>query len=262
MLALGIATAPSAALAADAIGLADLQRAVERTVATGTVELSATVTVEASAADEGEVTVIEAHGQTTFGSDHRAWLEGTMLEVGDFSFIIDGPVMYLQTTILDEVTEPGQYLLVDVSSPPPGLEDLHERFDVGNDAALALYWLLGVDGAIETVGTDTVGGAKVVRVDVSLDLQRARAGVPAWLMPIYERNLDGLRASGVDVRRAEAWIDDDGLIRRIVYDMPLAVGEGPTLLQVAFGFSGFGRPIDLPLPAPSEIVEAESLFGP
>ena len=135
--------------------------------------------------------VVDVTGQVAFGEELQGWLEGEMLEIGSFAIIVDGNDWYLSGEVVDGLVEPGTWLQVDVSAAPPGFGELQGSFEVGSDAALALYWLLGADGPIEVLGTESLGGTEVIHVAMPIDLELVRDQLPRWLLPVYGRTWPG-----------------------------------------------------------------------
>jgi hypothetical protein len=257
---LAVSAGPIAA-AQDIVEVSDLGRAVERTVASETASVAVQVVLEDPAGSIEPMLLMDVTGQFAFGGELRARLEGEMLEIGPFTFISDGEGMYLRGELVDGLLAPGQWLYVDTSAPPPGFEELQGSFEVGSDAALVLYWLLGVDGPIKVLGSEPLGDVEAVHVELPIDLGRVRAEVPSWLLPAYERNLAGLREARADVDRAHAWLGVDGLIRRITYEMPFAFGDELGLITVGYDLWGFGETLDVTAPHPADVVDASELVG-
>jgi hypothetical protein len=259
-LLLALSSTPVAG-ADDIVDVSDLSGAVERTMAAETAYLGALVLLEAPAVGIDAMVVVDVTGQVAFGEELQGWLEGEMLEIGSFAIIVDGNDWYLSGEVVDGLVELGSWLQVDVSAAPPGFGELQGSFEVGSDAALALYWLLGADGPIEVLGTESLGGTQVTHVEVPIDLELVRDQLPRWLLPAYGSNLAGLREAGADVDRAEAWLGDDGFIRRLTYDMPISLGDELGLLKVAYDLSGFGQPIESRSPDPATVVDAWELVA-
>ncbi len=254
-------TAASTVATEPAVEPAALARAVERTLASETVGIGVRVMIEVPAAGIEPVLILDAEGQVSFGEELEAWLEGEMVELGSFSFIVEGRDMYLRGMTVGGLLSPSEWLHVDLSAAPPGFGEMQASFEIGSDAALALYWLVGVDGAIEVLGREMVDGVEVTHIEVPIDLGLVRDQLPRWLLPAYGENLAGLRKANADVDRAEAWLDADGYITGITYDMPVSLGDQVGLAAVAYELSSFGEPIDLARPDPADIVDAWELVS-
>jgi hypothetical protein len=255
-------------LAAPAAGLAqsqpdadtpDIAAAVEATLAADTVSLDAVVTMHTPAADFDEMVVMDLSGQASFGLERQAQFAGTIVELGTASMILDGSDIYMGGDAFEALVPAGSFLYIDMESPPPAFEELAAEFTIGSDAALALYWLLGADGPIEVLGREQIGGVESVHVEVLIDLETVGAHVPPELQAVFVDNLRGIRANGADVDRAEAWIDDDGMVRRVAYDMQAGTPAAPLTLSILYDLSDFGEPIDLGIPEASNIVDAWEL---
>ncbi|MEA2025909.1 MAG: hypothetical protein U9O18_04390 [Chloroflexota bacterium] len=249
------------AAAEETVDASDLVRAVENTLAAETAHIGVQVMMEAPGVGIDPTLFMDVTGQIAFDDELRFRLDGEMLDLGSFSFIADGGDMYLSGELVDGLLSPGDWLYVDASAPPPGFEDLQSSFEVGGDVALALYWLLGVDGPIEVLDAEPVGEGEATHVEVPIDLELVRDQLPRWLLPAYEQNLAGLREAGADVDRAEAWLGEDDFVQRLSYDMPVSLGDQLALLTVGYDFSGFGEPLELGLPDPADIVDAWELIA-
>ena len=259
---LAVSAGPIAA-AQDIVEVSDLGRAVERTVASETASVAVQVVLEDPAGSIEPMLLIDVTGQFAFGGELRARLEGEMLEIGPFTFISDGEDMYLRGELVDGLLAPGQWLYVDTSAPPPGFEELQGSFEVGSDAALVLYWLLGVDGPIKVLGTEPLGDVEAVHVEVPIDLERVRAEVPSWLLcQPTSGNLAGLREAGADVDRARC-VAGRGRAHPSYH-----VRACPSRSVMSWGSHGrlrpladSARPIDVTAPHPADVVDASELVG-
>lgn len=248
-----------AAQAAQNADVPDIPAAVESTFEMQTVGISGLVTLGAPGEPESFV-MMDAGGQVDFGAERRAWLEGQFIDVGGLSVIFDGNDAYLGGDGFEGLVPAGMYIHIDMDSPPPPFADLATEFMIGNDAALALYWLLGAAGPVAVLGQQEVRGVDSVHIEMAIDLDLVEPHVPPELKTVFAENLAEIRANGADVDHAEAWIDGDGLIRRAAYDMQAGAPEAPLTLSIVYEFFDFGMPIELPLPDSAHIVEAWELL--
>jgi hypothetical protein len=251
---------PTVAAAQADDGVPDILTAVESTIGMETVGISGLVTLHAPGNDPESMVMMDAGGQVDFGAARRVWLEGEFIELGGLSVIFDGNDAYLGGDGFEDLVPAGSLIYINMDSPPPALADLATEFMIGNDAALALYWLLGADGPMEVVGHEDVGGVDTVHVRIPIDLELVEAQVPSTLLTVYTENLAEMRASGADIDHGEAWIDGDGMIRRAAYEMQAGTPAQPLVLSIVYEFSDFGAPIDLPIPGPEYIIDAWELF--
>lgn len=241
-------------------GAPDIRSAVESTLGVETVGLTGLVTLHAPGNDPEDMVMLDLDGQVDFGTTRRAWLEGDVIELGGLTVIFDGNDAYLGGDGFADIVPAGTLILVDMDSPPPPFADLATEFMIGNDAALALYWLLGADGPIEVLGQEDVGGVDTVHIEIPIDLELVEPHVPPALLTVFEENLAEMRASGADIDRGQAWVDSEGLIRRAAYDMRAGTPAQPLILSIVYEFFDFGVPIDLPIPDPDRIIDAWELF--
>lgn len=256
-------------LAASTVGMAqspaetdvpDIPAAVRATLAAETVGLDAVVTMHTPDPAFDGMVMMEVNGQASFGQEPRARFVAEIIDVGTMSMILDDTDLYMGGEALEALVPAGDFLHVDMESPPPPFEELAAEFTFGSDAALVLYWLLGADGPIEVLGREEIGGADSVHVEVPIDLDAVGTHVPPEFQAVFVDNLNEIRAEGADVDRAEAWVDADGMIRRVSYDMQTGTPAAPLTLSIVYDFSDFGEPIDVGIPEALNIVDAWELL--
>ena len=110
---------------------------------------------------------------------------------------------------------------------------------------------------VRAVGTETVGGDETTRFTFSVDARKAGgAGVPAELHAAFERAMYGPELA------MEAWVDADGLPRRIAYSIEMRPvrHKGRLILpartvRADYELSDFGAEVDV-APPPAELVDA------
>ncbi len=238
----------------------DVAAAVMRTLEGDTARFGAEVTMEVPGALP-ETLLLSATGQLSFGLDPRVWLEAEIAELGSLLAVFDGNDVYFGGAAFEALVPEGHYLYLDLTDPVEGFEELVDDFAFGSDAALSLYWLLGSDGPVEVVGLESEGDVEMVHVAMAIDLEAVRDQVPDDMRSVFEQSLAEIRASGADVDRAEAWLDEDGYLRRVRYDMPFPIEGEPAMLITEYRFDALGEPLELPIPAPEQVVDARSVVG-
>lgn len=133
-----------------------------------------------------------------------------------------------------------------------------------NPPTAPLYYLRGATGAVRKVGTETVRGDSTTRYGVTVDLDRTVADVPAGLKDDIRQTIRQLGTSEV---ATEAWIDDEGRLRRLSYVIDLAtLGQGggspAGKLKAVYEFYGFGVAVDVAEPPASEITDLAQVPAP
>jgi hypothetical protein len=151
---------------------------------------------------------------------------------------LDGTALYVRVPgdgLLAGVAE-GDWLRLDLrgAGGPPGVLGLDS-----NDPREALALLEGAtDGGVRRTGEDELDGVHVTRYRAEVDVARARSGSGAGLAPeLLRRFVDRL---GVDTLPITAWIDDDGLVRRVRVPLPA--------LTITTDYRDFGASVDVAPP--------------
>jgi hypothetical protein len=255
---------PAATAAASyAIGDPDLVRAIDATVGAGTVRTMFSVVFDGGGmVPDG--TSISGSGQTSFGPERhqRLSLDMTAFDIGEFELIVDGDRLYARGLPFGDSVPADKWLAADLTDDDPVSTSLRALASGNNDASLLLYYLLGAAGPAELVAEEDVDGVPTRHVRTSLDLDRALALAPAEVKDTLAANLADVRAGGVEpVLEADAWIDEQDLVQRIVLAYTLGTGMGGGTMTVTFDFREHGAPLDLGIPAPEDTVEASTLAG-
>jgi hypothetical protein len=108
------------------------------------------------------------------------------------------------------------------------------------------------------IGYDRVRGVFTTHYKLNIDLARlAKANKD------LRKTFDAVRKlTGVTSYPAEAWIDDQGRVRRMKIDMSFnAPTGGAFTMSVTEELYAFGIKVNVPPPASSEVVDAASLLG-
>jgi hypothetical protein len=119
-----------------------------------------------------------------------------------------------------------------------------------NDPAESLSALEGVsEDGIENLGTESVRGVETTHYRATVDLGEALENAGEIVdREAFERYLEEL---GDETARYDIWLDADGVIRKMGYDMPMAGVNA----VIAVEFYDFGE-AELPaIPAPSEVTD-------
>ena len=127
-----------------------------------------------------------------------------------------------------------------------------------NDPRRVLAMLRGVgEDGITEVGEEDVRGVATTHYRASIDLERAYEEADAVTDPAaFRRFIDDVGRTSIVV---DAWVDDDGLLRRIEYAVPLPDGEGGESRSTMELFD-FGVDVDLDIPSDAETTDLTSLF--
>jgi len=127
-----------------------------------------------------------------------------------------------------------------------------------NDPRRVLAMLRGVtEDGITEVGEADVRGVATTHYRAEIDLERAYEEADAVTDPAaFRAFIDDIGRSTVMV---DAWVDGDGLLRRIEYAVPLPDSNGGESRSTMELFD-FGLDVDLETPPPSETTDLTSLF--
>lgn len=239
-----------------------LVRAASRTATAGSFRVhytfsSATGGVEASglfdpASRRGRLTfVLSSPGPPGGGrwGPVEAWGAGG----AGWEAVSDGDVVYLRTPPGVGVDEP--WLRVDIRrlAGSAGL-DLEWLRRTGGDPSGPVGLLWGARDA-RRVGVEEVRDVPTTRYAALLDPRRAVEVAPP------ERRDDAVAAAaGVDAAvPAEAWVDDDGRLRRLRYTADVAGGPGP--VAATYELHDFGVDARVLVPPPEDTADLAELVG-
>ncbi|MGH9036672.1 MAG: hypothetical protein ACRD0O_12995 [Acidimicrobiia bacterium] len=132
----------------------------------------------------------------------------------------------------------------------------------------------GAAGEVTEVGTEDVRGISTRHLKMTVDLQKATEQVTSKLSgPNAERLKAAVTQAattvGVTQLPIEAWIDADGLPRRLVYEMDLSKAKVPGAegapatgtAKVSMEFFDFGEDVNVSVPAPENTFDLAELLG-
>lgn len=110
---------------------------------------------------------------------------------------------------------------------------------------------------LEQVGEEKLRGTDTVHLRGRVDLSdKAIAAAPA-------AQQEGLRSAqkvfGADGYPVDVWLDDDGRVRRVQYDVTSGEGAEKTATTVKLDLYDFGKLPSIELPAASDVGDASSL---
>jgi hypothetical protein len=101
---------------------------------------------------------------------------------------------------------------------------------------------LSGDGSVSTVGKDTIGGVETTH---------------------YRKTLD-VTEQGADYKSVDAWVDDQGLVRKLQLDYDAHIdptSKTPAHTVLTMTLSDFGAPVTVTPPAPSDTLDASKAKG-
>jgi hypothetical protein len=240
---------------------------VEAAQATGTItteKVAITVRTEPDGADPS--VAVTATGEIDGANDRahlRADVSGTFAGTSDameVEAVYDGDTAYVKAPFAESLFGGKPWVKV----PSPKLGELADRLGGGlqPDPGSFLELLEGAGGPVTTLGTDEVRGVPTRHVSVDLDVQKVLGRATGERRQQIE---DQLREHGVDLGKlapipAEAWIDDDGHVRRFSVAFDLAeVGkvhpgaDAAGVVTQTIELYDFDQPVDIAVPPASEV---------
>jgi hypothetical protein len=168
--------------------------------------------------------------------------------------VFDGTVMYIQLGQLGSLPEGAEWMSLDFSSF--GVEQ-ESPLPSNGDAMGELELLEAATGGVRKLGKENVRGVPTTRY-------RGTIGVGEQAEQLREKGAEDLSSyaqkKGTPLR-VEAWIDADGLVRRMRYvsSNPGKDGEGPTTMDMRVDFLDFGEVPEIDLPDSSEVFDGTGL---
>jgi hypothetical protein len=169
-----------------------------------------------------------------------------------------GLVMYMRSPLFRTLAG-GKWLKLDMAklAQKQGM-DLSTLMNANQaDPSQSLKMLMASTDA-HPVGYDHVRGVFTTRYKLDIDLARLAKGNKE-----LRKTYDSVRKlTGITSYPAEAWIDDQGRIRRMKIDMSFnAPTGGQFTMSMTEELYAFGIKVDVRPPAPSEVIDAASILG-
>jgi hypothetical protein len=144
-----------------------------------------------------------------------------------------------------------------------------------SDPLANIALLAGASGDVTEVGTEDVRGVSTRHLKMTVDLQKAGEQLTATVSGPKAERLKAAVAQaaatlGVTQLPIEAWIDADGLPRRLAYEMDLSKAKIPGAegapatgtAKVSMEFFDFGEDVKVSIPPAAETVDLAELLGP
>jgi hypothetical protein len=168
-----------------------------------------------------------------------------------------GLVMYMRSPLFRTLTDKWVKLDMEKLAKKQGI-DLSSLMNANQaDPSQALHMLMASTDA-HPVGYDRVRGVFTTHYTLNIDLARL-----AKENRSLTKTLDAVRrVTGVTSYPAEAWIDDQGRVRRMKFDMSLNAPTGGAFhMSISEDLYAFGVKAVIRPPAASDVVDASALLG-
>jgi hypothetical protein len=236
-----------------------VQASADKTADAGGTKVTMTGSISGSSSDTSE---LSAEGEFD-GEQGRMTLTVTddgRTEKTDLAF--DGTVYYVRLPPAGSagLPEGKEWLRVDVAEFSPGGpdEDLSTFLQFAQtNPANALGFLRGASDDMEEVGTEDVDGAETTHYRGTADLEVV-ADEAGDLGPVYEQLLETSEFTEIPI---DVWIDDDGRVRRLVYELPVPEARGGGTATITLEFADFGADVDVTPPSEDESFDLGTFTG-
>jgi hypothetical protein len=198
-------------------------------------------------------------GQMAFDAEGRGKATLTVPPHGDLDHavkvreVVDGTTVYFSSPAFGSLPDGSKWMSIDLldghepSSPVPADGDAKGELELLEEAT----------GKVEKLDSEEVRGVPTTHyrgtIGVARQVERAREYGDDELASILEKY--------ARPAQVEAWIDDEGLIRRmrIVQRQPAHDGEEPATLDMRMDFFDFGLEPEIDVPDSSEVFDATDL---
>lgn len=163
--------------------------------------------------------------------------------------VTDGTAMYMRSSMFGSLPGGHKWMGLDLSSFGPGLDT---PLPANVDAKGELELLEEVTGDVQKLGKENVRGVPTMHyrgtIDASENAERLREDLASL-------------AEGGSPPQIEAWIDAEGLVRRMrfVQSQPEEGGKGSLTIDLRMDFFDFGFVPEIDVPESSEVFDATAL---
>lgn len=212
---------------------------------------------------EGEGVIDFANGRGRTDLDLTRLLAAQYLDDvdGNFETVIDGDLVYLRSPFLASmVAAETAWLKVDPSTIESGTGiDLGQLSGLGApESGAHLAFLAGVvKGSVRDLGTETIRATTTTHYRGTVDLGAAVEAAGALVDAEQFKRFAATLGSELVV---DAFLDDDGRLRRLSYDQPLPGGQGG-VSRAEVEYFDFGAPVDISIPTPDQVTDLSNLLG-
>ncbi len=177
---------------------------------------------------------------------------------------MDGKVMYMRMPALETVRPGKSWLKLDVAAlaAQQGVDQSLIGSQFGqNDPSQFLQYLEGASTRVQEIGREQVRGVETTRYHAAVDLTKAPDYLPDEQRARYEQAIAQLtKQTGLDEVPVDAWIDDEGLLRRMTMNMSFAAaGAGDASMLMTMELFDFGVDVQVEAPPESKVLDFSEL---
>lgn len=185
---------------------------------------------------------------------------------GKTEMVIDGLVIYMRSPFLTR-TLPGAKPWLKMDLRKLGKE---QGLDFGalmqssgqSDPTQALQYLRGASDDVEEIGREAVRGVETTHYRAEVTLDAIVEAAPERLRERLQSTVDALaKQLAQDTFPVEVWIDDEGLARRLTYQMTMTGPDTGSLEQsMTMELYDFGVEVDVTVPPASKTTDMAKLL--
>jgi hypothetical protein len=215
---------------------------------------------ELTIAGEGVQDSEQQLARFTFDLSEISALTGGGVDLSEIEMVMAGSSLYIRLPFLESA---GLKPWVEIDLQKVGKEkglDLPALQQLGQaDPALTFAFLRAAGDDTEEVGEEEVRGVQTTQYRTTVDLDRAAEQASAEQRAAIQALKED---TGLEVVPVNAWIDDDGLVRRIDFDyedVELQPGKrGDMTLRMEF--YDYGADVNVEQPPPDEVMSFDELL--
>ena len=212
------------------------------------------------AGPEDEITMVGDGVIDTAGRHARIdyALAGDLGASADIKQIIDGNVLYMQMSTIDDLPDGKSWIKFDMSKAAESVGlDAAQLDQLGSDATRTLDYLRAT-GDVEKEGEEEVRGIETTHYRAVVDLRKYPELVPESERAQAARAIETLiEQIGESEVPTDVWIDDRNLVRRMRQQLDVRqAGQDPTEMDITTELFDFGTPVSVSPPPESEVFDA------
>lgn len=174
-------------------------------------------------------------------------------DAGVMEMILDGDDVYVKSSLFEMMGEGDhEWYRTDADDMTADTGGAAQ-----SDPSEFLEFLQAAGGEIEEVGEEEVRGVETMHVRTVLDLEKMMAESSEEEQAEMEESLEGLGAAGEGFEEipAEAWIDEDGYVRKLTMEFDFASAGGGTSelgeasMLITIELYDFNEPVEIEVPS-------------
>jgi hypothetical protein len=188
---------------------------------------------------------------------------------GTMDLIVADGVTYMRSPMLGRHVDTDWVSMDLAELSPVAAAQFSEGFGGATEASSYAALLAGVvDAHVE--GHEVVGGVRTTHYVGTVDVVKASEALAKIVgdevghdaEEQLERTILQLKVMGLRRVPFEAWVDDDGLLRRERFTMDLGMfpGAGDATMEMTMDLSGYGEPVDIEVPPRSQVTDITELI--